>query len=44
MLVDENFRTSDPNIYAVGNCTRLRNKRNHQYVHVAKEEKAAKVS
>ncbi|XP_018803936.1 PREDICTED: cilia- and flagella-associated protein 61-like [Bactrocera latifrons] len=43
VLVDDNFRTSDANIYAVGNCTRLRNKRNHQYVHVAKEEKAAKL-
>uniref|UniRef100_W8BNN2 Uncharacterized protein C20orf26 n=1 Tax=Ceratitis capitata TaxID=7213 RepID=W8BNN2_CERCA len=43
VLIDEEFRTSDPYIFAVGNCTRLRTEPNHQYKHVAKDEIAMKL-
>ncbi|XP_036344487.1 cilia- and flagella-associated protein 61-like, partial [Rhagoletis pomonella] len=43
ILIDEHFRTSDPNIFVVGNCTRLRVTPNHQYKHCAKDEIAAKL-
>ncbi|XP_054738871.1 cilia- and flagella-associated protein 61-like [Anastrepha obliqua] len=43
ILIDENYRTSDPNIFAVGNCARLRVTPNHQYTHCAKDELAAKL-
>ncbi|XP_067630104.1 cilia- and flagella-associated protein 61-like isoform X2 [Eurosta solidaginis] len=43
VLVDESFCTTDPDIYAIGNFTRLRNEVNHQYLNVSNEEIASKL-
>ncbi|XP_030387028.1 cilia- and flagella-associated protein 61 [Scaptodrosophila lebanonensis] len=43
IVVDENFRTNDPNIYAVGRHIEIRGKPNYQYKYTSERETARKL-
>lgn len=44
ILVNENFRTNDPDIYAVGNYIKITDYINYQQKNTSAKETAAKVS